>query len=292
MAALTMTMTTGTAPATASLLPSVGTPSVPILGQVALKSNYETGKTAGVGTLHGVRRIPGGTVVYFSVGYPASTPEDSAFLGGLDHDSPGFSRVSDVTSFAKNMVVDPAGKKVYSGLVRSGDPSRRAECVCSDVAGYGGYRSGQARVLYQVVAPLPATVAFVDGFISGQGIGHVKVEDGPRTHEVDASKRIPAAMAWPGAEERARGPAGGRRRAVRGARIDGGRIRGGCGLYRAATRPAMGARKGCGPSCSAMVMPMAPASCSVGWSNTSQSWAVRCIQVPMLETSAPMNQIR
>ena len=95
------------------------------------------------------------------------------------------------------MVVDPAGKKVYSGLVRSGDPSRRAECVCSDVAGYGGYRSGQARVLYQVVAPLPATVAFVDVFISGQVIGHVKVEDGPMTPEVDASKPILVGMGWP-----------------------------------------------------------------------------------------------
>ena len=41
-----------------------------------------------------------------------------------------------------------------------------------------------------------------------------------------------------------------------------------------------------------MVMPMAPASWSVRWSKTSQSWAVRCIQVPMLEISAPMNQIR
>ena len=63
-------------------------------------------------------------------------------------------------------------------------------------------------------------------------------------------------------------------------------------LKRSATSPATGARKSCGPSCSAIVMPMAPASCRVRWSKTSQSWAVRCIQVPMLEIRAPMNQVR
>ena len=68
LAALTMTMTTGTAPATASLLPSVGTPSVPILGQVALKVKSETGQPSGVAVLHGVRRVPGATVIYYSVG--------------------------------------------------------------------------------------------------------------------------------------------------------------------------------------------------------------------------------
>jgi outer membrane protein OmpA-like peptidoglycan-associated protein len=200
LAALTMT----TAPAVASAAPAASTPTVPILGQVALKGNYATGEPAGVGTLHGVRRIPGGTVIYFSVGY-STKGKDFQDITNLDHYPPAFSRVSDVTGFAKNMLVDPAGKKVYSGLVRSGDPSGSAECVCSGVAGYsyGDYLSGQARVLYQVVAALPASVAFVDVFISGQVIGGVKVEDGPMTPEVDPSKPILVGMGWPKVDESA-----------------------------------------------------------------------------------------
>jgi outer membrane protein OmpA-like peptidoglycan-associated protein len=194
LAALTMT----TAPAVANVLPAAVTPSVPILGQVALKNNYETGKSPGLGTLHGVRRIPGGTAIYFSVGYPSSTPDTSPFIPGLDHDSPAFSRAKAATWFAKNLLIDPAGQKVYSSLIRSESTrlSGRSDCICSDF-NFGSYQSGQARVLYQVVAALPESVTFVDVFISGQVIGHVKVEIGPMTPEVDPNKAILAGMGWP-----------------------------------------------------------------------------------------------
>jgi outer membrane protein OmpA-like peptidoglycan-associated protein len=205
LAALTMTMTLSPGQATASLLSSVGTPSVPILGQVALKESTETGKPAGVGTLHGVRRVPGGTVIYYSIGYPAST-QGRAFILGLEDRTPAFSRSGGSTFFARNMLVDPVGKKVYAGLVPSGDtsaPNGKASCICSASGGtlggvdMLGYENGQANVLYQVVAALPDSVAFVDVFISGQVIWHVKVEDGPMTPEVDASKPILVGMGWP-----------------------------------------------------------------------------------------------
>jgi hypothetical protein len=41
-----------------------------------------------------------------------------------------------------------------------------------------------------------------------------------------------------------------------------------------------------------MTRPTAEALWWVSWVSTSQSWAVRCIQVPMLETSAPAAQSR
>jgi outer membrane protein OmpA-like peptidoglycan-associated protein len=205
LAALTMAMTLSTAPATASLLPAAGAPSVPILGQVALKDNTETGKAAGVGTLHGVRRIAGGTVIYFSIGYPSSA-QDSPYILGLEKNSPAFSRSPSSIAYAKNMLVDPLGKKVYTGLIPSGGASilhGKSACICGDVGGLGSYLSGQARVLYQVVAALPDSVAFVDVFISGQVIGHVKVEAGPMTPEVDASKPILVGMGWPKIDEAA-----------------------------------------------------------------------------------------
>ena len=53
----------------------------------------------------------------------------------------------------------------------------------------------------------------------------------------------------------------------------------------AATEPA-------GPNCSAMTMPTAVALLWVSWVRTIQSWAVRCIQVPTLDTIAPTAHVR
>lgn len=175
-------------------------PSVPILGQVALKNNSETGESAAVATLHGVRRIPGGTVIYFSIGYPASTEDTSTFIVGLDKYSPAYSRSNPTTSLAKNMLVDTAGKKVYTSLIPAGDTSwisGHSDCICSGSAGLSDYHSGQARVIYQVVAPMPDSVKSVDVFISGQVIGNVKVDNGPMTPEVDPSKPVLVGMGWP-----------------------------------------------------------------------------------------------
>ena len=174
-------------------------PSVPILGQVALKNNSETGESAAVATLHGVRRIPGGTVIYFSIGYPASTKDTSTFIVGLDKYSPAYSRSNPTTSLAKNMLVDTAGKKVYTSLIPAGDTSwisGHSDCICSDSAGLSDYHSGQARVIYQVVAPMPDSVKSVDVFISGQVIGNVKVDNGPMTPEVASAS--PFSWAWAG----------------------------------------------------------------------------------------------
>ena len=200
LVALTLMVTMAAAPAGASLRPAAGQQSVPILGQVALKSNSETGRSAGVGTLHGVRRIPGGTVIYFSVGFPGSTSEASTSLLGFDHNSPAFSRSSPVTIFAKNMLVDPAGKKVYTSLIPAGDTSWAkggSDCICSDQFGVRGASPGQARVMYQVVAPVPDSVQFVDVLISGQVIWNVKVDTGPMMPEVDPTKPILVGMGWP-----------------------------------------------------------------------------------------------
>jgi len=57
-----------------------------------------------------------------------------------------------------------------------------------------------------------------------------------------------------------------------------------CG-YRSAINPPNRPKNSIGPNCSAVVTPTAndePVS-----ENTSQSWAIRCIQVPLLEIRAP-----
>jgi outer membrane protein OmpA-like peptidoglycan-associated protein len=199
VAALTLTLTTVAGPAGASLLPAVAQPSVPILGQVALKESSETGGSAAVATLHGVRRIPGGTVVYFSVGYPASTSKEKPMIHALDSLARSYSRSSTNTPLARSMLVDTDGKKVYTGLVPAGDtsPGGISDCICSDAEGISGYVPGEVRVIYQVVAPLPDSAQFVDVVISGQVIGHVKVDSGPMTPEVDPGEPILVGMGWP-----------------------------------------------------------------------------------------------
>lgn len=61
---------------------------------------------------------------------------------------------------------------------------------------------------------------------------------------------------------------------------------------RSATSPACADSSSMGRNCRAVVRPVALAESSVRTRSTSQSWATRCIQVPVLATRAAKNQIR
>lgn len=199
LALAAMTITMAAVPAGAGLRPKADRPSVPILGQVVLKDRYETSGLAAVATLHGVRRIPGGTAIYFSVGFPASDGDESPSMFSLDSLSPAYSRSRPITTFARSMLVDTAGKRVYTGLMPAGDtsPGKIPDCICNSRDGIGVPERGKAIVLYQVVASLPDSVQLVDVVISGQVIGNVKIGSGPMTPEVDAGKPILVGMGWP-----------------------------------------------------------------------------------------------
>ncbi len=56
--------------------------------------------------------------------------------------------------------------------------------------------------------------------------------------------------------------------------------------------PVQGSSRMCGPYCSAITMPTAVALWSVSSVSTSQSCAMRCIQVPTFDTRAPAAQMR
>ena len=59
-----------------------------------------------------------------------------------------------------------------------------------------------------------------------------------------------------------------------------------------AAKPVSGNSSSGGPNCSAITVPTAVALCRVSTVSTSQSWPMRCIQVPTLDTSAPAAQSR
>ncbi len=54
-----------------------------------------------------------------------------------------------------------------------------------------------------------------------------------------------------------------------------------------AAKPVQGRKSSCGPNCRPVTMPTCAALCCVSWVSTSQSCAMRCIQVPMFDTSEP-----
>ncbi len=61
---------------------------------------------------------------------------------------------------------------------------------------------------------------------------------------------------------------------------------------RSAITPATGARSSTGANCRPVTIPTATPELSVSWVRTSQSWAMRCIQVPVFDTRAPVTHKR
>jgi hypothetical protein len=63
-------------------------------------------------------------------------------------------------------------------------------------------------------------------------------------------------------------------------------------FIRSARTPAHTESSSTGANCSAVTVPTATPDSSDSTVSTSQSWATRCIQVPMLATRAPPNHRR
>ncbi|PWJ26419.1 OmpA family protein [Branchiibius hedensis] len=177
---------------------------VPVLGQV--QAGYGSSGTTpqGVVTVHGVRRIPGGTAVYFSIGFPAGTPNAGAFnlatiLATSSTDmSPDRSGAN---ALGEAGLMDSAGKKMYVTLMT---PDKA--CVCSQaslVSHVSEDNAGKAYALYYVVPTLPSSVTTVDVNIAGTIIPDIPVEDGAMTPTLPAGNPIVVGTGWPAVDEAA-----------------------------------------------------------------------------------------
>ncbi len=172
---------------------------IPVLGQTLSANSEVDGRL--VITLHGVRRIEGGTAVYYSVGFPASakntdslsvalslTPETTVFFPDQHGE-----KTADVA------LVDTTNLKLYGGL-KPGD----GVCVCSqDGLGYGypyTGKPGEADVLYSVTPALPEGVDKVSVFLADRVFPDIPVEDGPMTPETAVTQDSPViklGTGWP-----------------------------------------------------------------------------------------------
>ncbi|XVX20279.1 OmpA family protein [Actinomycetota bacterium] len=176
---------------------------VPILGQtVSLPTNRDEAPGL-VLTVHGVRRVAGGTVVYWSGGYPASAAGSSlelaasASLGGT---ALNYFRKNVGDALGNVAAIDLEGLKAYSGLV---DSSGRCLCTAADQSGTLplAAKPGQALVMYTAIPELPPEVTTVDVALGQQVIPAVPVEDGALTPELDPRKPIVLGTGWPKIDE-------------------------------------------------------------------------------------------
>lgn len=108
-------VTTATATPAATL-----TPEIPVAGTFSYHVFQSASRPLVYGVVHAVRRIPGGTVVYDSLGFaPGSTP---TFLGLFPSPSLDDYRLNDAKAVA---IVDLEGLRYYQPMVAHGT------CLCS-----------------------------------------------------------------------------------------------------------------------------------------------------------------
>ncbi|MGL4742957.1 MAG: OmpA family protein [Dermatophilaceae bacterium] len=168
---------------------------VPVLGQTLISVSQQAGRGDVVASVHGVRRVPKGTVLYWSVGVPNSAAKDGLSGGtGLWPNWFAYDRYGTKGEPRNVSVIDAVGRKVYEPLITDKDEA----CICSKSKTLTGNK-GEVNVLFAVVPELPAGVTTVDvklGF--GSIVQGVPVEDGVLEPAAPAEERtIQLGQEWP-----------------------------------------------------------------------------------------------
>lgn len=192
IAALALALVPG-GPGAASLPVVEGTDNVPVLATFEVHQSRRNTSPTARGAIHGVRRVAGATVLYWSLGYPeGSRSEESVRFADTQPRFLG-QRWNALEVFANPDLVDPVGKKAYSTLVAK----EGGRCLCTQREDVED-RAGQAFVFYNVYPALPAelrTVAVTVGF--NAVMAGLPVEDGPLLPAVDPGGPIRLGDGWP-----------------------------------------------------------------------------------------------
>lgn len=169
-------------------------------GTVTVRPYQQADRPPVVLALHGVQRVEGATVVYYSMGW---TGEDPGADGLSEQSGPGPSAGNYTNGGALGSVrlVDTVGAQVYrtvvdpgSGGVAPGPFSSRTEAFPQE--------EGVMGVLYAVLPELPETVRTVDvDLLFGVTIPDVPVEQGYLEPVQDAAGVIPLGTGWPEVDE-------------------------------------------------------------------------------------------
>ncbi|WP_460436471.1 OmpA family protein [Angustibacter speluncae] len=166
-------------------------------GVISVRSGQDRDNPRVTMALHGVRRIDGATVVYFSAGQESDT-EDFAALTLSDIRDP--TRGSTV-AFGSVRITDVEGGMVYRTVEH---PTEDYHFGSTAGAFPTGEQKGTMGALYAVLPELPAETQQVNvELLDGQTIADVPVEDGALEPTVDAGRDevIPLGTGWPEVDE-------------------------------------------------------------------------------------------
>ncbi|KAE8762972.1 OmpA family protein [Georgenia thermotolerans] len=163
----------------------LGSPEIPVRATFSYPSFFLAANPEVTGAVHGVRRVDGGTAVYFSVGVAEGQAEHFAGTTAFEP-APSPYRLNDVANLA---LVDTSTLTAYRPL--HGDVA-----LTSSTIGMEG-EPGQLVTFFAVFPELPAATTSVDlQFEWGVTASSVPVEDGPLEPAVDESFTI-LGEGWP-----------------------------------------------------------------------------------------------
>lgn len=183
----------------ATAAPAQAADDLPILGQAyaAPEPGTSTATNEALITVHGVRRVEGATMVYWSVGW---TPEsaggdDLRLLESFGNQSTLSPPRGGTESMGDVAVVDLAGKKAYTTLY-TGDGLY--DCVCTSFTSAlpDDPEPGTAYVTASAIAPIPDALDKVTLRVAGQLFPDVPVEEGA-LEPVAQEAPIVVGTGWP-----------------------------------------------------------------------------------------------
>ena len=161
-----------------------GTIDVPLLGTAvqpydfsATDESFPDGIEALV-AVHGVRRIEGGTVLYYSLTFPPENADPSTYV--TDY----------VDSGDAAMLVDGTNRKAYEVLQTSDWKLAQTYDQVVD-------RTNTSSVLRAVFPPLPADATTVDAWIAGTTFADLPVDDGALAPASDYRDGLLLGSFWP-----------------------------------------------------------------------------------------------
>lgn len=163
----------------------------PDAGTFQFSPSRDVTQGTAVGVINAVRRIPGGTVVYYSFGTPKGSAPVNMSPNSLGQVTVGNYSAS---ALAYVEVVDPVGLMRYRPMVAG------TTCLCSAFGDLPQPLNGGALYSgYVIVPPLPAAVTSVTvtGFF-GAAVTNVQVGDGLLTPTAPGGKSVtPLTTGWP-----------------------------------------------------------------------------------------------
>lgn len=170
-----------------------GTAEIPILGRaLALDRALPNNKTAMIITVHGVRRLPRATAVYYSLAFPEGVkPIDPGQWGGQDSILRQSTRPT-TSMLANTHLVDHTAMQGYSTILDNGLPLG-PDLSLLQVRVIDKHTAG---VAWSLLPTIPSTTREVDLIIGGHYFQSIPVEEGPMT-PISPEDYVPLGAGWP-----------------------------------------------------------------------------------------------